>query len=84
MEEDDELLPGISSSPLFGDAHREHLLSLYTKNSSHARRRFVVAVFGVVYFCIGASSLVLAPFFPIDVSRIVKYVHLKFLIQFKL
>ena len=84
MEEDDELLPGISSSPLFGEAHREHLLYLHTKNSSHAGRRSVVAVFGAVYFCIGASSFVLAPFFPLDVSRIRKSVHKKFLIQFKL
>ena len=66
MEDDEELVPAISSSPLFGEAHREHLLSLYTKKPSNARRRFVVAVFGVVYFCIGASSYVLAPFFPLD------------------
>ncbi len=70
MAEDDEMLPAIESSSLFGDAHREHLLSLYTNKSRDARRRFIVAIFAVVYFCVGASTSVLAPFFPWKVSRI--------------
>ena len=68
MEEEDKLLPSVSSSPLFGEAHIQHLLLLHTQKQSHTRRRLVVALFAVIYFCTSASNMVLAPFFPVKVS----------------
>ena len=70
MEEEDELLPAISSSPLFGVAHRQHLLSLYDSQTiRNKRRRMIIATFAVIYFGTRASNSALGPFFPVKVSE---------------
>lgn len=58
-----------SSAPLFGEKHKEHLLSF--SETSHKRRRILTfAAFAVIYFTMSASYSVIAPFFPNEVQII--------------
>ena len=64
--------PAISeTTPLFGEEHKEHLLSS-TEKSEKTRKRLTFAAFALMYFTMSASYSVIAPFFPNEVSSFVR------------